>query len=113
MKVIPLLDVSYLTGRSGRHYSSGSKQWRMKTVLRSLKTAKSANQNYNGIQSLWELVLVCVGVTVKRRMYKREVGVDVLSAVKSLLADVSSVSPSSKQRENYDDDKNKASPFCG
>ena len=45
--------------------------------------------------SLWELVLVCVGVAVKRTMYQRKVDVDMLNAVKSVLADVSSVSPSS------------------
>ena len=50
-------------------------------------------------QSLWELVLVCVGVAVKRRMYQREVDVDMLNAVKSLLADVSSIRPSSGQGE--------------
>ena len=31
-------------------------------------------------------------------MYQRKVGVDMLNAVKSVLADVSSVSPSSEQR---------------
>ena len=44
-------------------------------------------------------MLVCVGVAVKRTaMYQREVHVDMLNAIKSLLADVSSVSPSSEQR---------------
>ena len=46
--------------------------------------------------SLWELVLV--GVVVKRTMYQRKVDVDMLNAVKSVLADVSSVSPLSEQR---------------
>ena len=43
-----------------------------------------------------ELVLVCVGVAVKRTMYQRKVDVDMLNAVKSMLADVSSGSPSSE-----------------
>ena len=43
-------------------------------------------------------MLVCVGVAVKRTMYQRKVDVDMLNAVKSVLADVSSVSPSSEQR---------------
>ena len=34
-------------------------------------------------------------------MYQHEVDVDMLNAVKSLLADVSSVSPSSEQRVDY------------
>ena len=34
-------------------------------------------------------------------MYQREVDVDMLNAVKSVLADVSSVSPSSEQRVDY------------
>ena len=49
------------------------------------------------MESLWELVLVCVGVAVKRRMYQRKIDVDMLDAVKSVLANVSSVSPSSEQ----------------
>ena len=40
--------------------------------------------------------LVCVGVAVKRTMYQRKVDVDMLNAVKSVLADVSSVSPLSE-----------------
>ena len=43
--------------------------------------------------------MVCVGVVVKRTVYQRKVDVDMLDAVKSVLADVSSVSPSSEQRE--------------
>ena len=35
---------------------------------------------------------------VMRRIYQCEVDVDMLNAIKSLLADVSSVSPSSEQR---------------
>ena len=39
----------------------------------------------------------------KRRMYQRKaVDVNILNAVKSLLADVSSVSPSSEQRVDYE-----------
>ena len=38
-------------------------------------------------------------MAVKRTMYQRKVDVDMLNAVKSVLADVSSVSPSSEQRE--------------
>ena len=38
-----------------------------------------------------KLVLVCVGAAVKRTMYQRKVDVDMLNAVKSVLADVSSV----------------------
>ena len=34
-----------------------------------------------------ELVLVCVGVAVKRTMYQRKVDVDMLNAVKSVLAE--------------------------
>ena len=45
--------------------------------------------------------MVCVGVAVKRRMYQRKVDVDMLNAIKSVLADVSSVSPSSEQRGDY------------
>ena len=37
-------------------------------------------------------------VSVKRTMYQRKVGVDMLNAVKSVLADFSSVSPSSEQK---------------
>ena len=37
-------------------------------------------------------------MAVKRRMYQRKVGVDMLNAVKSVLADVSSVRPSSEQK---------------
>ena len=36
-------------------------------------------------ESLWELVLVCVGVAVRRTMYQRKVDVDMLNAVKSIL----------------------------
>ena len=39
--------------------------------------------------------------TVERGMYHGEVDVDMLQAVKSLLADVSSVSPSSEQKVDY------------
>ena len=46
---------------------------------------------------MWELVLVYVGVAVKRTMYQRKVDVDMLNAVKSMLADVSNVSPSSER----------------
>ena len=42
-----------------------------------------------------------VGVAVERTMYQRKVDVDMLNAVKSVLADVSSVSPSSDQRGDY------------
>ena len=34
-------------------------------------------------------------------LYQREVDVDMLNAVKSLLADVSNISPSSEQRVDY------------
>ena len=34
-------------------------------------------------------------------MYQREVHVDMLNAVKSLLADLSNISPSSEQRVDY------------
>ena len=37
-------------------------------------------------------------VSVKRTMYQRKVGVDMLNAVKSVLADFSSVSPSSEKK---------------
>ena len=43
-------------------------------------------------------MLVCVSVAVKRTTYQRKVDVDMLNAVKSVLADVSSISPSSEQR---------------
>ena len=39
-----------------------------------------------------------LGVAVKRTMYQLKVDVDMLNAVKSVLADVSNVSPSSEQR---------------
>ena len=42
--------------------------------------------------------MVCVGVAVKRTMYQRKVDVDMLNVVKSVLADVSSVSPSLEHR---------------
>ena len=51
---------------------------------------------YNGI-----LVPVRTSFGLRRRggtMYQRKVDVDMLNAVKSVLADVSSVSPSSEQR---------------
>ena len=38
--------------------------------------------------------------TVKRTVYQRKVDVDMLNAVTSVLADVSSVSPLSEQRAN-------------
>ena len=41
----------------------------------------------------------CIGVAVKRTMYQRKVDMDMLNALKSVLASVSSVSPSSEQRE--------------
>ena len=39
-----------------------------------------------------------VGVAVKRAMYQRKVDVDMLNAVKSVLADVLSVGPLSEQK---------------
>ena len=45
--------------------------------------------------------MVCVGVAVKRATYQRKVDVDMLNGVKSELAEVSSVSPSSEQRGTY------------
>ena len=46
--------------------------------------------------------MVCVGVDlVKHTMYQCKVDVDMLNTVKSVLADVSSVSPSSEQRGDY------------
>ena len=54
MKVIPRLGVSYSNEtKLGRLSAiiSGTKQWRLRTVLRSLKTAKSANQNYDKKQT--------------------------------------------------------------
>ena len=47
---------------------------------------------------IWNTSLVCVGVAVKRRMYQHKVDVDMLNAIKSVLADVSSVGPSSEQK---------------
>ena len=41
---------------------------------------------------------VCVGVAVKHTIYQCKVDVDMLNAVKSVLADILSVSPSSEQR---------------
>ena len=42
---------------------------------------------------------MCVGVAVKRRMYQLKVDVDMLNAVKSVLADVSpSVSPTRQSK---------------
>ena len=46
---------------------------------------------------------------VKRTMYQRKVDVDMLNAVKSVLADVSSVSPSSERRG----DKGLEETLCG
>ena len=43
--------------------------------------------------------MVCVGVAVKRRMYQRKVDVGMWNAERSALADVSSVGPSSEQRD--------------
>ena len=45
-------------------------------------------------------------MTVKHTMYQRKVDMDMLNAVKSVLADVSSVSPSSEQR-NYNENPEK------
>ena len=39
-------------------------------------------------------------MAVKRTMYERKVDVDMLNAVESVLADVSSVSPSSEQKDS-------------
>ena len=41
-------------------------------------------------------------VWIGRTIYHRKVDVDMLNAVKSVLADVSSVSPSSEQRGDYE-----------
>ena len=43
--------------------------------------------------------MVCVSVAVKCRMCQHKVDVDMLSAVKSVLADVLSISPLSEQRK--------------
>ena len=43
--------------------------------------------------------MVYVGIAVKHMMYQRKVDVDMLNAVESVLADVSSVKPSSKHQE--------------
>ena len=43
-------------------------------------------------------MLVCIYVAVKHTTYQCKVDVDMLNAVKSVLADVSSVSPSSEQK---------------
>ena len=40
-------------------------------------------------------------MAVKRTMYQRKVDVDMLNAVKSVLADISSVSPLSERRGDY------------
>ena len=40
-------------------------------------------------------------MAVKRTIYQRKVDVDMLNAVKSLLADISRVSPSSEQKNIY------------
>ena len=61
------------------------------------QSVSQLNRN-NGIIVIVRVVLVCVGIGVKRTMYQRQVDVDMLNAVKSVLADVSSVSPSSEQR---------------
>ena len=42
------------------------------------------------------MVLVCVSVVVKHTMYQCKVDVDMLNTVKSVLAEVSSISPSSE-----------------
>ena len=44
-------------------------------------------------------------MAVKRTVYQRKVDVDMLNSIKSVLADVSSVSPSSEQRQPYVDGK--------
>ena len=49
-------------------------------------------------------------MAVKRRMYQRKVDVDMLNAVNSALADVSSVSPSSEQRRRA---KTRGKPSTG
>ena len=60
------------------------------------------HMGYNGILvPVRTIVLVCIGVAIKRRMYQCKVDVDMMNAVKSILADVSSVSPSSEQRGDY------------
>ena len=43
------------------------------------------------------LILPLNNHTIKHRMYQRKVDVDMLTAIKSVLADVLSISPSSKQ----------------
>ena len=43
--------------------------------------------------------MVCVSIAVKCRMYQHKVDVDMLNAVKSVLADILSISPSSEQRK--------------
>ena len=46
--------------------------------------------------------MVCVGVAVKRTMYQRKVDEDMLNAVKSVLADVSSACLALRQsKDNY------------
>ena len=53
---------------------------------------------------LWVVQVYILNVSVQHNtytMYKRKVDVDMLNAVKSVLADVSSVSPSSEQIWGY------------
>ena len=54
---------------------------------------------YNGILVPVRLVWGCLCVAVKRTMYQRlNVDVNMLNAIKNVLANVSSISPSSEQR---------------
>ena len=60
-----------------------------------------SNHAYPSFQLLHFHVGLKTVVSTKRwRMYQRKVDVDMLNAVKSLLADVSSISPSSEQSYN-------------
>ena len=64
-----------------------------------LPEANRVNSLYNGILvPVRTSFVVCVGLAVKCAMYRLKVDVDMLNAVKNVLADVSSVSPSSEQR---------------
>ena len=56
--------------------------------------------SYNGILVPVRTSLVCVDMAVKHTMYQHKVVVDMMNAVKSVLSDALSVSPSSEQKES-------------
>ena len=100
-QIFAQISVTFLFTSNTHFYSTfafsdiflSNQAWRLfrRLIKLQIQWNTSPCENYN-------VVLVCIGMTVKRTMYQRKVNVDMPNAVKSVLADVLSVSPSSEQR---------------